>query len=56
MQRQHSSLPLLGKIAIIIGGSRGIGAGIVIELAARGSNAGSENPYLTLETEYARSL
>jgi len=49
MQRQYSPLCFLGKIAIITGGSRGIDAGIALELATRGADVGAEDPYLTLK-------
>jgi NAD(P)-dependent dehydrogenase (short-subunit alcohol dehydrogenase family) len=43
MQREYSSLLLLEKMAIINGGSRGISAGIALELATRGANVGARN-------------
>jgi 3-oxoacyl-[acyl-carrier protein] reductase len=52
MESQLSYLPLAGKTAVVTGPSRGIGAGIALELATRGANVGSETPCLTLKTEY----
>ena len=36
-----SSLSLQGKVAIVTGSSRGIGAGIALELATRGAKVSS---------------
>jgi NADP-dependent 3-hydroxy acid dehydrogenase YdfG len=38
----NSHLPLQGSTAIVTGGSRGIGAGIAIELGRRGADVRSE--------------
>ncbi len=37
MQNPNTTLPLIGKTAIIIGASRGIGAGIALDLAGLGA-------------------
>lgn len=39
-----SHLPLYGRIAMVTGSSRGIGAGIAIELGRRGADVLSPNP------------
>lgn len=41
---ETSHLPLHGKTAIVTGASRGIGAGIAIELGRRGADVISPNP------------
>lgn len=41
MASQVSSLPLKGKVAIVTGASRGLGASMAYELAARGANVSS---------------
>ncbi len=44
MARSMQVSPLAGNVALLTGGSRGIGAGIAMRLAADGATSPSANP------------
>jgi hypothetical protein len=53
MTSQATTLPLQGKVAIVTGASRGIGAGLALELASRGAKVGAQPPSALPNRSYA---